>query len=288
VPARLEPTALKTHIRADYDAAAAAWGPEIGPRVFRVPAERLVADLAPRRGSRSLDLACGSGLVARALAARVGPDLVRACDLSPAQVAGARVALRSVGLDGIDVRVMDAERLRYTAGSFDIVACGFGLNHFPRPIVALRGALRVLAPGGRGGFSVWQPADHPIGRRLDERMAEVLDGRLADEYVRCAEAFARLGERNSEPHRLIGLMEEAGFRSVSSRAHAFTVDYRDAATFVNLVLGREDGALRAARLSHGERTALRHDLIRSLSRFGPRAYRVRRGFVVVIGQKPSA
>ena len=275
---------LKAFVRDDYDAVGPLWEPWLG-RYFRFPAERLAADLRPRAGQRCLDLACGSALVARAFARVVGPGLVRACDLSPGQVEAARSLLAAAGLAGIEVRVMDAERLAYPPGSFDRVGCGFGINHFPRPASALRGVLRVLAPGGWAGFTAWGPAAAEARERVEQRLAELLPPPDDDER-RCGAALDRAVARNSRPAHLAALLERAGFVRVAIRRHAFVVDFVDAGTLVDTVLAREARAVRRAGLDAPAREELRKNLIESLASLDPRAYRVRRPYVTILGTKP--
>ncbi len=275
---------LKAFVRDHYDAVGPLWEPWLG-RYFRFPAERLAADLRPRPGQRCLDLACGSALVARAFAKVVGPGLVRACDLSPEQVAAARTVLAAAGLAEIEVRVMDAERLAYPPGSFDRVGCGFGINHFPRPASALRGVLRVLAPGGRAGFTVWGPAAAVGRERVEQRLAELLPS-PDDEERRCGAALDRALARNSRPEHLAGLLERAGFDQVVTRRHAFVVDFVDAGTLVDIVVADEERAVRQAGLDAPAREELRTNLIESLAGLDPRSYRVRRPYVTILGTKP--
>jgi ubiquinone/menaquinone biosynthesis C-methylase UbiE len=275
---------LKAFIRDDYDAVGPLWEPWLG-RYFRFPAQRLTADLRPRPGNRCLDLACGSALVARAFARVVGPGLVSACDLSPGQVEAARSVLAAAGLAEIEVRVMDAEQLAYPPGSFDRLGCGFGINHFPRPASAVRGVFRVLAPGGRAGFTVWGPAPALARERVEQRLAELLPSPDDDER-RCGAALERAVVRNSRPEPLAAMIERAGFVRVAVRRHAFVVDFVDAGTLVDTVLAREERAVRHAGLDAHARERLRTDLIESLAGLDPRMYRVRRLYVAILGTKP--
>ncbi len=274
---------LKAYVRDDYDAAAAGWEPHMGP-YFRVPAERLVADLAPRAGDRCLDLACGTGLIARAFARRVGPDGVSACDLAPAQVREARRVLDAAGCSAIDVRVMDAERLGYAPGSFERVGCGFGFNHFPRPLRALRGVFRVLSPGGVAGFTAWGSFAPSIRERFDERLLELVPS--IGEHASCETAFARLAHRNGQPARIAECMARAGFVELRHREHAFAADYVSAPTFVDAMLARAERDVREAGLDAVQRAELRRTLVADLASFPRRAFVVRRTFHVVLGRRP--
>lgn len=283
---RPSPAALKAYIRDDYDAAAPGWESHMGP-YFRVPAERLVADLAPRRSDRCLDLACGSALVARAFASRVGPGRVAASDLSPVQVEEARAVLSAAGLAEIEVTVMDAEHIRYPQASFERVGCGFGLNHFPRPLAALRGVRRVLSPGGRAGFTFWGSFSPDIRARFDECLLEAVPAIEAWTASPCEIAFGRLAHRNSRSDRLVHLMERAGFARIEQRSHRFAADYVDAATFVDAMLSRAERDLRRAGLGADERADVRARLVVELSAYPRRAFIVQRTYHTLLGSRPA-
>lgn len=283
--ARVSPGTLKAYIRDDYDAAAPGWEPFMGP-YFRVPAERLVADLAPRRGDRCLDLACGSGLVARAFAVRAGAACVSACDFAPMQVREARGVLDAAGMAEIEVRVMDAERITYPPVSFERVGCGFGLNHFPRPLVALRGVLRVLSPGGRAGFTSWGSFSPSIRERFDERLLDLVPA-VGESGAGFETAFGRLSGRNGRPERIVELLARAGFVTLEHRSHRFAADYVDAPTFVDAMLARAERDLRQANLGDTERAEVREALVADLSRFGRHEFVVRRTFHTVIGRRAA-
>ncbi len=278
---------LKAWIRDDYDAAALGWERHMAP-YFRVPAERLVTDLAPQEGDRCLDLACGTGLIARAFAARVGTDLVAASDISPVQVREARSALERGGLSRIDVAVMDAESLDYPDGRFDRIGCGFGVNHFPRPLVALREVHRVLAPGGRAGFTVWGSHSPALRVRFDERLLELVPA-IADVADSPLEIeFGRITSRYGNPRTLAGVMTEAGLVDVERRSHRFTVDHVDAPRYVDAMLSRAERDLREARLGDRERAEVRGALVAELSSFPREAFVMRRAYHVLIGARPIA
>jgi SAM-dependent methyltransferase len=117
-------------------------------------APNLVRFAGIQRGSKVLDVACGTGVVALT-AARLGAH-VTGIDITPELVAHARenAALAQVELE---LHEGDAESLPFGDGAFDHVVSQFGHMFAPRPEVAIAEMLRVLKPGGTIAFSTWPP-----------------------------------------------------------------------------------------------------------------------------------
>ncbi len=139
--------------------AAAVYEEFFVPALFQEWAYR-VADAVPLRpGDRVLDVACGTGVLARAVAARVSPGgSVAGLDMNPGMltVAG-RVA------PAIAWRQGAAESLPYADASFDAVVSQFGLMFFADRQTALREMMRVLAPGGHPRvFRPFGPGSRPM------------------------------------------------------------------------------------------------------------------------------
>jgi SAM-dependent methyltransferase len=99
-------------------------------------------------GLRLLDVACGPGYVAAA-AARRGSSVV-GVDFSAAMV-----AMASASNPELEFQEGDAEKLDLSDCSFDAVVMNFGMLHLERPESAIVEAFRVLRPGGRYAFTVW-------------------------------------------------------------------------------------------------------------------------------------
>jgi ubiquinone/menaquinone biosynthesis C-methylase UbiE len=106
-------------------------------------------------GKRALDLACGTGVVARAAARRVGvAGKVIGLDLNPAMIAVARSLSQPNGAK-IEWCQGSAVGLPLKLGSVNVVLCQQGLQFFPDKLTALREINRVLDTRGRLAISVW-------------------------------------------------------------------------------------------------------------------------------------
>jgi len=112
---------------------------------------RLVDRVAPEAGERGLDVACGPGLVARALAARgarvVGADLTMEMLLQADDAGDGRDAPGDGS--GIDRVRAEAGRLPFGDGAFDFVVCRNAFHHFLDPPAVLREVARVTRRAGR-------------------------------------------------------------------------------------------------------------------------------------------
>ena len=122
--------------------------------------EWMLRELAPREGDTVLELASGFGDTSAAAAALVGPSGQVICtDFSPVMVDIARRRGEELGLENVDYRVMDAERIELEDGSVDGVLCRCGYMLMPDPAAALSETRRVLRPGGRVALAVWREAE---------------------------------------------------------------------------------------------------------------------------------
>ena len=124
-------------------------------------ATRQMLDLARiQPGQRILDVAAGAGEPAVSAAERVGPSgYVLATDISEGIVELALQVARERGLEQIETRAMDGEKLDLPDASFDAVLCRLGLMYMPHPVTALREWRRVLRPGGRVAVAVFSTPD---------------------------------------------------------------------------------------------------------------------------------
>lgn len=138
------------------------------PHLFTPWAHDLVARAGPKPGERVLDVACGTGIVVRAVLPVVGPNgRVTGADLSPEMLAVART--RVPGEAPVEWYEASAEALPFSDAAFDLVLCQQGLQFFPDKPGAIREFRRVLAPGGRVALSVWRTLEHnPVHKAINE------------------------------------------------------------------------------------------------------------------------
>lgn len=110
-----------------------------------------VRERAELAGARALDVGCGGGLLAEALAAEGAR--VTGIDLAPASLTVARLHLRE---SGADVEYVETSAERYAhdhPGEFDVVTCFEMLEHVPEPASVIRACARAATPGGQVFFS---------------------------------------------------------------------------------------------------------------------------------------
>ena len=216
------------------------------PVLFLPWAEELLRRAAPKQGERVLDVACGTGAVARQAAPLVGTTgLVVGLDVSPAMLAvarslpepdGARIAWRHGSVEALPVE--DA--------AVDVVLCQEGLQFFPDRAAALGELRRVLGPGGRLVLSVSRGLDHqPVYAALNAAIERHLG------VPAMAAPFA-FGDADA----LRALLDEAGFRTVAVEPVVRTARFPSPERFVRLsilgaaaavpALGRMDDAARDA------------------------------------------
>lgn len=196
------------------------------PGIFARWTPLLLAYAAPRHGEHVLDVACGTGIVARCVAPLVGAEgKVIGLDVSPTMLAVAR-ALPAP--KGAVIEWREGSALSLPDGPFDLVVCQQGLQFFPDREAALREMRRVLAPGGRVALSVWQSLQrHPVYKALREAEAHHLN--ISVDTVATAFSLGDAGE-------LYRLLNAAGFQHIAITPVSLTVRFPSPERFVALTL----------------------------------------------------
>lgn len=150
------------------------------PSIFAQWSAALLELAAPQAGERVLDLACGTGVVARMASPTVQPGgEVVGVDLNGAQISTARAIDPS-----IDWREGDAGSLPFTDQEFGLVVCQQGFQFFPDRVRAVQEIHRVLNPDGRVVIAVWSTLEkspgylalaNALGRNVGSSAAGLLD-----------------------------------------------------------------------------------------------------------------
>jgi SAM-dependent methyltransferase len=135
------------------------------PLLFEPYAADLAKRLVVRAPGRVLEVAAGTGVVTRALAAALpDPVSIVATDLNQPMLD--RAAVRGTQRP-VAWRQADAQQLPFPDAAFDAVVCQFGVMFFPDKAKAFSEARRVLRPGGVLLFNVWD-------RLLDNELADTV------------------------------------------------------------------------------------------------------------------
>ncbi|ABI59314.1 class I SAM-dependent methyltransferase [Nitrosomonas eutropha] len=204
---------------------------------------------APQFGERVLDVACGTGSVARQVAPLVGAaGKVVALDINPAMLAVARALPAPSGapiawLEG------NAINLDLPDNAFELVLCQQGLQFFPDRAAALREMRQVLIDGGRVVISVWQALHrHPVYEALFQATARHLGTTIGTVDV----PFALW---NAEELRT--LLSDAGFQRIAITPRSLTIHLPAPERFVQLtVLGAATSLPAVVHLDAAARSAL--------------------------------
>jgi ubiquinone/menaquinone biosynthesis C-methylase UbiE len=136
----------------------------LGPLIFVDYAAEIAQRAAVDNPARVLETAAGTGIVTRKLrdALPAGTQLT-STDLNPPMLEVARAKFRAG--EQVEFQPADAVALPFAGASFDAVVCQFGVMFFPDKAKSFSEVYRVLAPGGRYLFSVWDSHRYnPFGR----------------------------------------------------------------------------------------------------------------------------
>jgi ubiquinone/menaquinone biosynthesis C-methylase UbiE len=199
--------------------------PEIYERVlvaplFRPFAEELIARAKLVPGDSLIDVACGTGVVARVARERLGPAArIAAVDVAPPMLAVARKADPT-----IDWREGSAMSLPLDdGGRFSVLTCHQGLQFFTDRAAAVGEMRRALVPGGRVAVGCWRALqDLPAARELND-VAERHVGKITDSRHSFGDVDA-----------LRTLLANGGFQEISVGTFSHDVLFADGALFARL------------------------------------------------------
>jgi len=175
------------------------------PALFEEWTERVLDAARVSHGQHVLDVACGTGVLARAALERVGASgSVVGVDPNLGMLAVAERLNHE-----IDWQAGTAEALPCEDGIFDRVVSQFGMMFFTDRVGAIREVVRVLVPGGRFAIAVWDSLENSPAYAVEVELLERMAGREAADALR---APFVLGQQDE----LVRLVEEGGGEGVES------------------------------------------------------------------------
>src|SRR4051812_20634090 len=177
------------------------------PLIFEPYARDLAGRVAKANPGCVLETAAGTGVLTRALAAQLPAKArITATDLNEPMLVQAG---KSLSDPRVAWRQADALALPFDSGSFDAVACQFGAMFFPDRIKGFAEARRVLKPGGRFFFNVWD-------KIADNEFADVVTQALADVFPHDPPRFmARTPHGYYDQDQIRADLKAAGFTDVA-------------------------------------------------------------------------
>jgi SAM-dependent methyltransferase len=157
----------------------------LGPALFAPFARHVAGIAAALRPSSVLELAAGTGILTAELVCVLPDARITATDLNAAMVSWG-----ASHVPGPAWQQADAQQLELADASFDLVVCQFGVMFFPDKSAAFAEAARVLAPGGKLLFTVWdavETSDFPAA--MVHSLASVLPEDSPDFIVRVPHGY---------------------------------------------------------------------------------------------------
>jgi SAM-dependent methyltransferase len=188
------------------------------PMIFEPYAQDVAGRVARLKPERVLELAAGTGVVTRAMARMLGPDVrITATDLNQPMLDTAMAEQRDDSR--ISWQQADALSLPFADGSFDVAVCQFGVMFFPDKLQSYREALRVLRPDGTYIFLVWDKVS-------SNDFVTVVNRALASEFPDDPPRFMeRMPHGYHDLDEIGATVKSAGFSAVTLE----TVDHKSAA-----------------------------------------------------------
>ena len=198
------------------------------PLLFEPYAHEVAGRVARLTGGRILEIACGTGVVTRALCAAVPQAEIVATDLNCDMLALARDRVAS---PRVRWQTADVMALPFPAEAFDIAVCQFGVMFFADVEQSFRNVERVLVRGGAYIFTVWRDLLHNDAARL---VAEAAAAEFPDDPPNF---LARTPYGHDDPVGLEGALQRAGFSEITRETIECRSHVRSGAALAGLVEG---------------------------------------------------
>ena len=219
------------------------------PLIFEPYAHDLACRAASEPVSRVLEIAAGTGVVTRAMVDALEPSVsVVATDLNQSMLDyGASVRAD----ENVDWRQADALALMFEDATFDAVVCQFGVMFFPDRVKAYSEALRVLKPGGRFLFNVWDHiGENEFAYTVTEALASVFPADPPRFLARTPHGYSDIDEIESDL-RKGGFTATPNVETMDARSKAPTpsmpaIAYCQGTPLRNEIEGRDGSLLKHA------------------------------------------
>jgi SAM-dependent methyltransferase len=191
----------------------------VGP-LFQPWVEAILEQVQLSPGDRVLDIACGTGIVARVASEKLG----RSGDVVGVDVSADMIAVARAAAPDVDWREGNAAALPLRTGEqFSVVVCQQGLQFFADKPAAVEQMRCALGKGGRVAVATWRSDDEiPFFREL-RRVAERHLGAIVDQRHSLGDAS-----------RVEALLRGAGFHQLCSATLSRRIRFPDGAPFLHL------------------------------------------------------
>jgi len=191
------------------------------PALFEQYATKVADAVSVGKGERVLDVACGTGILAREILRRVGPG-GRVAGIDPAP---GMIEVGKQNAPAIEWHEGKAESLPFADKSFDVVVSQFGLMFFTDHTRAIQEMLRVLTSGGRFAVAVWDSLENIPAYASAVELLQRTAGQQAADALR---APFVLGDQSE----LRKMFSEAGANSIEVTTHPGTALFPSIRTMV--------------------------------------------------------
>jgi ubiquinone/menaquinone biosynthesis C-methylase UbiE len=223
----------------------------------------MLRELGPRPGDTVLELAAGAGDTGFEAAALVGGrGRLISSDISAAMLEAARRRGVELGVENVEYRLIDAERIDLEDDSVDGVLCRFGYMLMADPGAALAETRRVLRPGGRLALAVWgAPERNPFFTAIVIPLVQ--SGHMPPPDPAGPGLFSM-----ASAARITGLLEGAGFAEVRTQEVAVRFEIPDVEEYVQMIADTAGPIAMAVRgLAEADRRAVTAQAGAALERF---------------------
>ncbi|MEM7253406.1 MAG: methyltransferase domain-containing protein [Pseudomonadota bacterium] len=205
------------------------------PLIFDRYAAELATNVAAEGHQRVLEIACGTGAVTQHLVSRLGDARVIATDINPGMLDIAKTHIEQT--EHLAFQVADGTDLPFEDAHFDAVVCQFGVMFYPDKDKGYSEALRVLKPGGRFHFTVWDSLEHNALAQLVHEASRSVSTELT--FMTKPYGYCDVSEIKSS-------LERVGFQGMEISVQP---RFSEAGSAAEVVLGLVDGSPLSAELA---------------------------------------